>query len=142
DRSRQRAGDQQHEQEAHVYLAAGEADRPRRHVRANGVEVAVGHVHDPHHAVDERETGGDEEEDRRVEQRVEDLCDQRIHEALRYHGSDTVRVSAGASVPLTTMCTSAVAPAGIPSRPITNRPLDVALVTPARTTAPSGPTIT
>ena len=68
ERGRQRAGDQQHEEQAHVELGAGQADRPRRHVRADGVEIAVGHVHDPHHAVDEREPGGDEEEDRRVEE--------------------------------------------------------------------------
>src|SRR2546425_12341526 len=61
-------------------------DRPRRDVRAEGVEVAVGHVHDPHDAVDEAQAARDEEEDRRVEQRVEEVDDEDVHYSATRNG--------------------------------------------------------
>src|SRR5262249_56598616 len=61
------------------------ADDPRGHVRAEGVDVAVGQVHDAHDAVDEAEPASDQEEDRRVEERVEQVDEEDVHySATRY----------------------------------------------------------
>ena len=56
-------------------MPASQADGPGRHVGAERVEVAVGHVDDAHDAVDEGEPAGDEEEDGRVEEGVQDVDD-------------------------------------------------------------------
>ena len=55
--------------------------RPRRHVGAEGVQVAVGQIHDPHHAVDEAQTTGDEKERRRGQERVEQMDEQEVHQS-------------------------------------------------------------
>jgi hypothetical protein len=68
DRRRERAGRQEHEEHGHRRPGRHGADRPGRHVRAEGVEVAVRKVHDPHDPVNEAEAAGDQEEDRRVEE--------------------------------------------------------------------------
>src|SRR5262249_57652870 len=46
---------------------------------ADGKEVPVREVNDPHHAVDEGESSGDEKKDRRVEERVEEVDDEYVH---------------------------------------------------------------
>src|SRR5207237_1378000 len=61
-------------------------DRPRRRVRAERVEVAVGEVDDAHDAVDQAEAAGDEEEDRRVEQRVEEVDEEEVHQSVTRYG--------------------------------------------------------
>jgi hypothetical protein len=72
DRPGQRGGpgsDQQEQEESGGReRARQEADDPCRHIRAERVEVAVGHVHDAHDAVDEGQPARNEKEDGSVEE--------------------------------------------------------------------------
>ena len=56
--------------------------RPGRHEGPEGVEIAVGQVDDVHDAVDEAEPAGDEKEHCRVEERVEDVNQERVHRPI------------------------------------------------------------
>ena len=79
---RDRAGSDRDQEER---PSGGHAERdrarhqPRRGEGADGKEGAVRHVDDAHDAEDETEAGSDEEQDRGVEQRIEDLDDQYRH---------------------------------------------------------------
>ena len=57
------------------------AQRPRRDVGAEGVEVSVGQVDDPHHAIDEAQPTGDEEQRRRRQERIEEMNEEEIHQS-------------------------------------------------------------
>jgi hypothetical protein len=54
-------------------------DQPRRDEGADGVEGAMRHVDDAHDTEDQAQARSDEEKDRGVEQRIEDLDDQYRH---------------------------------------------------------------
>src|SRR2546425_12702826 len=115
-------------------------DRPRRDVRAEGVEVAVGHVHDPHDAVDEAQAARDEEEDRRVEQRVEEVDDEDVHYSATRNG---ITLTSGFTrLPLRASATSTrYAPgASFPLRSTINRPPSRSSELPAASTSPPAPT--
>ena len=70
-----RPDQQEQEERGRRKRARQDADDPRGHVGAERIEVAVGHVHDAHDAVDQGESARDEEEDGRVEERVQDVDD-------------------------------------------------------------------
>ena len=78
-------------------VAERAADHPGRDVGAERVERAVRQVDDAHDAVDEAQARGDEEEHRRVEERVEHLDDEdrRRHCALTRSTRRSFRQSAG-----------------------------------------------
>src|SRR5262249_59432466 len=86
---------------------AGEegAHDPGAHVGAEGVDVAVGEIHDPHHAVDQAEAAGGEEERGGVEESVEDVDDEDVHQSLTRNGitftSGFTRLSSRARVSIT-----------------------------------------
>src|SRR5262245_43618442 len=84
-----RGGNGAHRQEhgPHRHRRPGHhrADDPRRHVGAEGVDVAVRQVHDAHDTVDEAQAARDQEQDRRKEQRVEKVDEEDVHySATRY----------------------------------------------------------
>src|SRR5262249_56007823 len=71
----------------------GQGHDPGGDVGAEGVEVAVGEVDDPHHAVDQAQAAGDQEEDRCVEERVEEVDEGDVHR--RYGRSSGRRRTSG-----------------------------------------------
>jgi len=82
-RAQPRRGKGAHRQES-VEGDGGPADdhgphRPRRHIRTEGVEHAVGEIDDAHDPVDQRQATCDQEEHGGVEQRGEHVDDQIVH---------------------------------------------------------------
>src|SRR5207247_432335 len=47
------------------------------------IEIAVREVHDPHHAIDERQSARDQEERRGVEEGIQDVNDERVHGPIK-----------------------------------------------------------
>jgi len=72
----QRDGERAHDEGEPELL--GPPDDRQRHVAAEQVVRPVGHVDDAHHAEDEREAAGEEEQQRAVGDAVEDLDDPEI----------------------------------------------------------------
>src|SRR5262249_19685786 len=139
-----RGGDRAHRQEREPYRhrrpGHDRADDPRRHVGAEGVDVAVRQVHDAHDPVDEAEAARDQEEDRRVEERVENVDQEDVHySATRYEitftsGLKECPFSASAS-------RIRYAPGGsLPLRSTTSRSPSTSCARPVATTSSPGPT--
>src|SRR5207245_6509009 len=135
DRRRERARRQEDQQHGQRRPGRGGADRPGCHVRAEGVEVAVREVHDPHDAVDEAEPAGDQKEDRRVQERVEEVDEEDVHHSATRYGITFTSVSI--EFPLSTIASrTRYAPGGsLPLRSTISRPPCTSCARPVRTTS-------
>src|SRR5262249_53812501 len=135
-----RAEGREHEPHGQRRARHHRADDPRGHVRAEGVDVAVGQVHDAHDAVDEAEPARDQEEDRRVEQRVEQVDEEDVHYSVtRYEITFT---SAFVELPLSSGASRIrYAPGGsLPLRSPISRPPSPSWARPVATTSSPAPT--
>src|SRR4030095_13775128 len=83
-----RDADERDRQRSHEHgedEAAGAPDRREGDVATEEVVRAVRHVDDAHHAEDERETSGEEEEEGAVRHAVEELTDPEVHDGGRLY---------------------------------------------------------
>src|SRR5437764_3712566 len=140
DGRRECADRQEHEQHRDGRPGRHGADRPGRHVRAERVEVAVGHVHDTHDAVDETQAAGDQEEDRGVEERVDEVDEEDVHHSATRYGSTLT--SGFVWFPLKTSASrTRYAPGGsLPVRSTISRPPSTSCDCPVATTSSRPPT--